>query len=260
MTSPQPPACGAALALLPGGPVPDVSRVGRHKQRYGDSGERLVAGCIPVKFSGCPKSAEHVQVCMITTTSGKGLVFPKGGWEDDESVESAAQRETVEEAGVRGMLEEPLLGVFPFTSGKYYIQEGQSAATPGRCKAYIYVMHVAEELPCWPESNDRQRVWCSISEAARQCKHQWMREALQAWVRRRGWDESLAAASASGGSVGAGVSTGVQQQAPEVASAGDGEIRFGSTSLHFGDDSRAFDFKAAAAAAAVGPCVSSNST
>lgn len=44
MTSPQPPACGAALALLPGGPVPDVSRVGRHKQRYGDSGERLVAG------------------------------------------------------------------------------------------------------------------------------------------------------------------------------------------------------------------------
>lgn len=101
---------------------------------------------------------------------------------------------------------------------------------------------------------------CSISEAARQCKHQWMREALQAWVRRRGWDESLAAASASGGSVGAGVSTGVQQQAPEVASAGDGEIRFGSTSLHFGDDSRAFDFKAAAAAAAVGPCVSSNST
>ncbi len=31
----------------------------------------------------------------------------------------------------------------------------------GRCKAYIYVMHVAEELPAWPESKDRQRVWVS---------------------------------------------------------------------------------------------------
>ncbi len=36
----------------------------------------------------------------------------QGGWEDDESVESAAQRETVEEAGVRGVLE-----VSPMTTG-----------------------------------------------------------------------------------------------------------------------------------------------
>ena len=30
---------------------------------------------------------------------------PQGGWESDESVETAAQRETMEEAGVRGELE-----------------------------------------------------------------------------------------------------------------------------------------------------------
>lgn len=29
----------------------------------------------------------------------------QGGWEDDESVEAAARRETVEEAGVRGTIE-----------------------------------------------------------------------------------------------------------------------------------------------------------
>jgi 8-oxo-dGTP pyrophosphatase MutT (NUDIX family) len=29
----------------------------------------------------------------------------QGGWEDDETVEAAAQRETVEEAGVRGSIE-----------------------------------------------------------------------------------------------------------------------------------------------------------
>ena len=31
--------------------------------------------------------------------------FPKGGWEEDESAREAAARETVEEAGVRGVLE-----------------------------------------------------------------------------------------------------------------------------------------------------------
>lgn len=42
---------------------------------------------------------------LITSRGGKGLVFPKGGWEQDEDVQAAAARETVEEAGVRGELE-----------------------------------------------------------------------------------------------------------------------------------------------------------
>ncbi|GIL64305.1 hypothetical protein Vafri_18288 [Volvox africanus] len=58
-------------------------------------------------------------------------------------------------------------------------------------------MHVAEELSSWPESKDRQRIWCSIAEATRQCKHQWMREALRAWVRRKGWDEATSTESES---------------------------------------------------------------
>ena len=32
-------------------------------------------------------------------------MFPQGGWETDETVEAAAKRETIEEAGVRGVLE-----------------------------------------------------------------------------------------------------------------------------------------------------------
>ena len=35
----------------------------------------------------------------------KLLSVPQGGWETDETVEDAAARETVEEAGVRGQLE-----------------------------------------------------------------------------------------------------------------------------------------------------------
>ncbi|GFR52473.1 hypothetical protein Agub_g15042 [Astrephomene gubernaculifera] len=206
MTSP---ATFSAISNVIGGPVPDESRQGRLRQRYDASGARLVAGCIPVRFSGCVQSYQHVQVCMVTSTSGNGLVFPKGGWEDDESVESAAQRETVEEAGVRGVLEDSPLGVFLFASGKHVAgsagSDGSDGAPGGRCKAYMFVMHVAEELPSWPESRDRQRIWCSISEASRRCKHPWMREALHAWVRRNGWQVLLleAGATANGGAAAA---------------------------------------------------------
>lgn len=46
---------------------------------------------------------------VISAQDGKGMLFPKGGWENDESMEDAAVRETLEEAGVRGIIEVSIL-------------------------------------------------------------------------------------------------------------------------------------------------------
>uniref|UniRef100_A0A803MJ72 Nudix hydrolase domain-containing protein n=1 Tax=Chenopodium quinoa TaxID=63459 RepID=A0A803MJ72_CHEQI len=83
-----------------------VARTGRQQQRYED-GCRLVAGCIPFRYrnsaeSDGTESEKIVEVLMINSTSGPGLLFPKGGWENDETVEEAARREAIEEAGVKG--------------------------------------------------------------------------------------------------------------------------------------------------------------
>jgi diphosphoinositol-polyphosphate diphosphatase len=50
---------------------------------------------------------------MISSSRGNGWVFPKGGWELDETAEAAAKRETVEESGVRGVLDPVKLGEYP---------------------------------------------------------------------------------------------------------------------------------------------------
>jgi hypothetical protein len=42
------------------------------------------------------------------------------------------------------------LGPFTFVSGK---------RTHGRCAAYMFAMHVEEELDDWPEANARTRQW-----------------------------------------------------------------------------------------------------
>eukprot|EP00967_Tisochrysis_lutea_P055817 scaffold70317_cov14-Tisochrysis_lutea.AAC.1 len=110
--------------------VPTVlrARIGRHKQRFDTGGERLCAGCIPVRRAPLEEGGE-MQVLLVSSRGGKGFGLPKvrrtpvksgnmqapsswavelgkdgrsvrvGGWEDDESVEDAARRETIEEAG-----------------------------------------------------------------------------------------------------------------------------------------------------------------
>ncbi|ONM29392.1 nudix hydrolase 16, mitochondrial [Zea mays] len=149
-----------------------VARTGRHLQRY-ENGRRLVAGCIPFRYMDIDDGASDdeqkklVEVLMISSQSGPGLLFPKGGWENDEAVEETAAREAIEEARVRGDLVQ-LLGFYDFKSK-------QPEAT---CRAAIFALHVKEERASWPEQSTRQRSWLTVPEAAERSCYLWMQEAL----------------------------------------------------------------------------------
>ncbi|XP_024381617.1 nudix hydrolase 16, mitochondrial-like isoform X5 [Physcomitrium patens] len=152
-----------------------VARTGRHQQRY-EHGHRLVAGCIPYRYrpTGDGKSME---VLMISSQRGEGLLFPKGGWETDETVEEAACREALEEAGVKGHLQ-GMLGTWDFKSKR---QQGVFCPE-GLCRAYMFALDVTEQLETWPEQHARQRQWFAVPDAIVQCRHDWMRGALDQCV------------------------------------------------------------------------------
>lgn len=154
-----------------------VARTGRHQQRY-DGGYRLVAGCVPFRFksdSTCNGNGRKViEVLMVTTQGGPGLLFPKGGWETDETVEEAACREAFEEAGVRGQLK-GCLGSWDFKSKR---QQG-NCSPEGLCRAHMFALAVTEELDSWPEQHARQRRWLIASEAVEHCRYEWMRRVLE---------------------------------------------------------------------------------
>lgn len=158
-----------------------VARTGRHQQLY-EGGYRLVAGCIPYRHRGADDTCngntkQRFEVLMITSQSGPGLLFPKGGWENDETVEQAACREALEEAGVRGDIM-GRLGSWEFRSKSH-----RDAYSPdGYCRAEMFAMCVTEELNTWPEQDARQRRWLEIAEALDQCRYDWMREALNVCV------------------------------------------------------------------------------
>ncbi|KAK2354121.1 Nudix hydrolase 16, mitochondrial [Trifolium repens] len=161
-----------------------VARTGRHQQRY-ENGYRLVAGCVPFRYksSGDDDSSSEkiIEVLMINSPSGPGLLFPKGGWENDETVEEAAVREAIEEAGVRGDLMD-CLGCYEFRSKTH-----QDEFSPeGWCKAAMFALFVKEELELWPEQNTRNRSWLAVSEALGSLRHAWMRDALERFCK---WHE-----------------------------------------------------------------------
>ncbi|KAG6475287.1 nudix hydrolase 12, mitochondrial-like [Zingiber officinale] len=163
---------------------PLVARKGRDLQRYEDH-LRLVAGCIPYKITEEPDHQsddviDKLQVLMISSPGRHDFVFPKGGWEKDETACEAARREALEEAGVRGILHEIELGQWVFRSKSSQV----SCSQEGGCKGYMFAMKVTEELDCWPEQEVHGRKWVTVADAFKLCRYDWMREALDLFVKQ----------------------------------------------------------------------------
>ncbi|KAA8541396.1 hypothetical protein F0562_025359 [Nyssa sinensis] len=160
--------------------VSTASRTGRELQRY-DNGCRQVVGCIPYKYRKTNQLVsvggtlvEELEVLLISSQKCEKMMFPKGGWETDEFIEEAAKRETIEEAGVDGVVGSKL-GSWKFKS------KSQGTFNEG----HMFPLFVTDEFDIWPEKNVRQRKWMTVNEAREVCYHGWMKEALDIFVAQK---------------------------------------------------------------------------
>ena len=71
--------------------------------------------------------------------------------------------------------QDEMVGAYLFSSSKAARKQaadnGQLPAEPGRCVAHMFVMHVAEELPTWPEGKERKRIWVSLDSLLNILQH-----------------------------------------------------------------------------------------
>ncbi|CAJ2672250.1 unnamed protein product [Trifolium pratense] len=167
------------------------ARTGRQRQRYEDN-LRLVSGCIPYRWrkenaDQIGKTEEMIEVLMISSPKRDDLVFPKGGWENDETVTEAACREALEEAGVKGILRETPLGIWEFRSKSSQDLCGME----GGCRGYMFALEVTDELEHWPEQKNRARRWLNIKEAFRLSRYDWMCNALEEFTKVMAEDRKL---------------------------------------------------------------------
>jgi 8-oxo-dGTP pyrophosphatase MutT (NUDIX family) len=94
---------------------------------------------------------EKIQIMIITNTSGKGWILPKGHPEDGLNKAQVAELETYEEAGVKGTIIDTKL------RKEFEREEGGTLV--------IYPLLIKKILDAWPEHDKRERMLVTIKEA-----------------------------------------------------------------------------------------------
>lgn len=121
------------------------------------------AGVIPVR---------NGQVCLVTSSTGRRWVIPKGKIDPGHTAGEAALIEAWEEAGLTGVLQPDPIGSYQYEKlGRAY-------------HVLVYWMSISNESSDWPEKLVRQRRWVSVEEAITLIEEPGVRDLLESVGRR----------------------------------------------------------------------------
>jgi len=109
---------------------------------------RKSSGCVVFRFD----ENARIEILLVTSSSGKEWVHPKGGVELNLTERASAAKEVYEEAGVLGDVGRKL--------GEYrYVKNGQMQ------EVTMFAMQYTEDAADWPEADKRDRKWFSPKKA-----------------------------------------------------------------------------------------------
>lgn len=107
------------------------------------------------------------RVCLVTSSSGRRWVVPKGQIDTGHTAGEAALVEAWEEAGLVGALEPEPLGTYA------YEKLGREL------HVLVFRMNVTEVRDEWPERQLRARVWVTLEEALDRIEEPGLRDLLR---------------------------------------------------------------------------------
>lgn len=107
------------------------------------------------------------RVCLVSSSSGRRWVVPKGQIDPGHTAGEAALVEAWEEAGLVGALDTEPLGTYA------YEKMGREL------HVLVFRMIVTEIRDDWPERHLRSRVWVTLEEALERIEEPGLRELLR---------------------------------------------------------------------------------
>lgn len=119
------------------------------------------------------------RVCLVTSSSGRRWVVPKGQIDPGHTASEAALVEAWEEAGLVGALDPEPLGTYA------YEKLGREL------HVLVFRMLVTEVRDEWPERHIRARAWVTLDEAIERIEESGLRELLRMAVQLRAPDKPI---------------------------------------------------------------------
>jgi 8-oxo-dGTP pyrophosphatase MutT (NUDIX family) len=114
-----------------------------------------------------------LEVLLVTSRMGSRWVLPKGVVELDLSPAASAVKEALEEAGVRGTIDDEPLGTYQYRKWG------------GTCTVQVFAMEVEEEVADWPEAGMRKRAWLTVDDARRRVDEEGLRQIFDPFIEGR---------------------------------------------------------------------------
>jgi 8-oxo-dGTP pyrophosphatase MutT (NUDIX family) len=115
-------------------------------------------------------------VCLVTSSSGRRWVIPKGMIDQGNSAGEAALVEAWEEAGLVGVL-------WPEPVGSYVYKKYDRWY-----HVTVFLMNVTEMAPDWPERDIRKREWLEPERAIERIDEEGLRQVILASNRIPEWE------------------------------------------------------------------------
>lgn len=114
-----------------------------------------------------------LEVLLVTSHKGKRWVLPKGVVEPDLTPAVSAEKEAMEEAGVRGVIGAEPLGTYQYRKWG------------GTCTVQVFAMEVEEEEADWAEASARKRAWLSFDDARRRVDEAGLKQIFDRFIEGR---------------------------------------------------------------------------
>ncbi len=119
-------------------------------------------------------AVRHGRVCLITSSSGRRWLVPKGKRQSGRGLRETARREAWEEAGLVGRVSERPLGRYQFEK------------LGCRHTVVVYRMRVDAAVDDWPERGKRLRDWVRPADLPGRLHHAGLRDLVRSALGRPG--------------------------------------------------------------------------
>jgi 8-oxo-dGTP pyrophosphatase MutT (NUDIX family) len=137
----------------------------------GGKGDRQYAALPYRKKNGA------VQVMLVTSRETRRWIIPKGWPIAGVKPHNLAALEAMEEAGLVGKIGEQPIGSFHYDK-----KRGDGSIV--NCTVDTFALEVEQQMPAWPEQDQRQTQWFDPEDAAAQVQESELRDLIKKFAKK----------------------------------------------------------------------------